>query len=401
MKQAETFFRAAVLHNFYQQKGGEDQVFAQEGALLRERGHHVIPVEFRNEDLQSSLQAAKSLLWNQQSYDSVYELIQRERIQILHCHNTLPLASPAVYYAARRAGARVVQTLHNYRMSCPGALCYRDHRVCVDCKGKTLAWPGIVHKCYRGSVAASAGVAVMTAAHRLAGTWSTQVDAYIALTGFAKKLLSDGGLPSERMFVNGNCVHPDPGVGEHRGRYVLYVGRLTEDKGIPVLLDLWGRRGCEVPLKIVGSGPLEQNVREVAGNSTFVEYLGPQPPPRIIELMKDARLLVFPSQWFEGFPMVLAEALATGLPVVASNLGGAAEIVENGVTGLLFEPGSADGLASSLASLYHDEERLRLMVCAARRCFEENHTADAHYDRLMEIYSHVLRAGGDSDRDSR
>ena len=178
--------KIVVAHNFYQQAGGEDQVFADETQLLERHGHDVVRYTVHNQQVNnlSRLTLAGRTIWNRASHAELNDLVKREQADIVHFHNTFPLLSPSVYSAARSAGAAVVQTLHNYRLICPTAICYRDGHVCEDCVTKTIPWPAILHQCYRGDRGAVAVAAAMLAVHHARGTYRNEVNAYIALTEF-------------------------------------------------------------------------------------------------------------------------------------------------------------------------------------------------------------------------
>ncbi|MGH1571176.1 glycosyltransferase family 4 protein [Methylobacterium sp. P31] len=256
----------------------------------------------------------------------------------MHFHNTFPLISPAAYYAASEAGTTVVQTLDNYRLVCVNALLFREGRVCEDCLGKTVAWSGIKHGCYRSSRAASAIVASMQVFHRAKGTWRDRVDAYIALNDASRRKFIVGGLPNERIAVKPNFLHIDPGQGAGSGDYALFVGRLSKEKGLPCLLDAWSRLEGRFPLKIVGDGPLRSLVESHARADQSIEYLGPMSQEAVLQIVGEARLLIQPSECYETWPRVIVEAFAKGTPVLASNLGAMAEMVDHGRTGWLFSP---------------------------------------------------------------
>jgi glycosyltransferase involved in cell wall biosynthesis len=315
---------------------------------------------------------------------------------LVHFHNTFPLLSPAAYHAARSAGAAVVQTLHNYRLLCPGANFFRDGRVCEDCLGKRFAWPAIQHACYRGSRAATAVTATMLAAHRLKRTWTEAVDAYVALTEFARGKLIAGGLPADKIAVKPNFVSPDPQAGAGRGGYALYVGRLSAEKGIDQLLSAWRRLDGAVPLKIVGDGPLANQVREAAERDPHIERLGAQPLDKVHQLLGDAAFLVCASACYEGLPKTIVEAFAKGMPVVAPRHGAMAEIVEHGRTGLHFVPGDADSLAAQALSLFRDDRARQRMRGEARAEFEAKYTAARNYSLLLDVYRGALGRRGPS-----
>jgi glycosyltransferase involved in cell wall biosynthesis len=384
--------KVLAVHNRYQQPGGEDQVFLAETALLESYGHRVVRYSTHNDRVaeMNRLALAGNTLWNSSTYRELRALIRQERPHVAHFHNTFPLVSPAGYYAAKAEGVPVVQTLHNYRLLCPNALFFRDGRVCEDCMGKVIPWPGVVHKCYRGSRAASGLVTAMLTTHRVLRTWTEMVDAYVALTEFARRKFVEGGLPAEKMVVKPNFVYPDPGPGEGRGGYALFVGRLSPEKGVGTLLAAWERLDRQVPLKVVGDGPLREQVVEAPDRHPCVEYLGYRPAEEVHALMKEASMLVFPSEWYETFGRVAAEAFATATPVIAADIGAIAELVEHGHTGLRFRPGDPEDLAAQVGwFLSHPEEHAR-MRREARAEFEAKYTAERNHQMMMEIYESAL-----------
>ena len=388
--------RIVLCHSHYQQPGGEDAVFADESALLTAYGHEVIPYTLHNDVIQSMnrWQVARSTLWNQKVHDELLSLLRRERPAVMHCTNTFPLISPAAYYAAQTSGVAVVQSLHNYRLLCANGLFLRGGHVCEDCLGRRIGWPGMLHACYRESRSASAVVATLQTAHWAMGTWKRMVDAYIVLTDFARKKFIAGGLPASRLHVKPNFVHPDPGPGGGTGKYAIYVGRLSQEKGIETLLAAWQQSPPSLRLKIVGDGPLKQRVREAAALSPCIEWLGHVPRATVQQLIADATMLVLPSNCYEGFPKTILEAFAVGTPVVTSRIGGMAEIVAQGRTGCMVRPGSASALAQAVSELAADPARLSAMRREARLDFETHYTADVNHRRLVEIYAHALRSRG-------
>ena len=377
--------RVAVIHNRYQKPGGEDGVFAAEADLLERQGHEVVRYVLDNHaiDGMGRLALARATVWNGDAYAGLRRLFATQRPDVAHFHNTFPLVSPAGYYAARREGVAVVQTLHNFRLACPNALFFRDGHVCEDCSGKAIAWPGVLHACYRGSRAASGMTAAMLAVHRARGTWGEMVDVYVALTEFARARFVAHGLPAEKIVVKPNFVQEEASVGEHRGGFALYVGRLVREKGVVTLLDAWARVPSGYSLKLVGGGPLE-TLRHPPRPG--VEWLGHQPPSRVAALMREASFLVFPSEWYEGFPLTLAEAFAAGLPVIASAIGAGAEIVEHGRTGCLFRAGDASDLADRLVWAFTHEGELADMGRGAREAFEARYTAEQNHKLLLDTY---------------
>jgi glycosyltransferase involved in cell wall biosynthesis len=360
---------------------------------LEARGHRVLRYTVHNDQVAEMNRPAlaKATVWNQVVYRELRGLIRRERPQVAHFHNTFPLISPAAYYAARAEGVPVVQTLHNYRLLCPNALFFREGRVCEDCLGKAFPWPGVAHACYRESRPASGTVAAMLFAHRTLGTWKGAVDLYVALTEFARRKFVEGGLPSEKIVVKPNFVDPDPGMGQGRGDYVLYVGRLSKEKGLDTLLAAREQFGEEVPLKLVGDGPLAPQVAEAARRQKL-EWLGQLPKDRVLGLMKEARALIFPSVWYEGFPMVIAEAYAVGLPVIASDLGSMSSLIDHRCTGLRFRPGDPGDLAAQVRWTVTHSELLDVMRQGARAKFEAEYAAERNHRLLLEIYEQAVHS---------
>ena len=381
-----------VAHNFYKQPGGEDQCVAAEVAMLRAHGHEVTQYCLRNEsiDAMGRLQLASRTIWSRAAYRNLRELFRTHRPQIAHFHNTFPLISPSAYYAARAENVRVVQTLHNFRLLCANALLFRNGEACEDCLGKSIAWPGIVHKCYRGNRAASTAVATMLATHRVLGTWARAVDVYIALTEFGRRKLVEGGLPADKIAIKPNFAYPDPGPGGGTGGYAVFVGRLSAEKGVKALLEAWLQLGGELPLKLLGDGPLAAAVQQAAAKDTSIQWLGNLPPEAVYKLIGEAAFLVLPSQCYENFPRVVIEAFAKGTPVIVSKLGAMAAIVDDGRTGLHFKPGDPIDLAATVRRMLGGSLKLTRMRQAARQKFEQNYTADSNHLTLMTIYEKAL-----------
>ena len=376
-----------LIHNEYQQPVGEDQVFAAEANLLEDHGHEILRYSVHNDQIarMNPVSLAGTTVWSRSSYRELKALVRREQPDIAHFHNTFPLISPAGYYAAKAGNVPVVQTLHNYRLICPNALFFRDGHVCEDCLGKTPPWPGVLHACYRGSRQASGAVAAMLTAHRLLRTWTRMVDVYIALNEFARGKFVQGGLPAEKIIVKPN-TYPDPGQHETVRNNALFVGRLSVEKGIDVLLEAWERLGDRMKLTIVGEGPMADVVAERTRRLENVEWLGRRPKEEVLELMKRAGMLVFPSVWYEGFPMTIVEAYGVGLPIVASNLGSLATLVEPGRTGLLFRPNDPGDLAAKVRWALDHPNELDNMRRGARKEFEAKYTAEQNYGRLLGVY---------------
>jgi glycosyltransferase involved in cell wall biosynthesis len=379
-------------------------VFEAEAELLAEHGHRVIRVEDHVREPPGWRQRwdlARNAVWSNDWHERMRRLLEEHRPDIVHVHNWWPQMSPAVCYAARSASVPVIQTLHNYRLLCPNAIFFRSGHACEDCLGKTIPWPGVLHACYQRSHTRSAMIASVLARHRQLKTWSEQVDVYIALSEFARCKFIEGGLPAERIVVKPNFVYPTPTMGEGDGGYALFVGRLVEQKGIAALLGGWERVRGKLPLKIVGDGPMSTEVEAAARGSLGIEWLGRVSQDRVIELMQGATALIFPSIWYEGFPMAIVEAFAAGLPVVASDLGTMSSLVEHGRTGLHFPPGDAASLANRVEWIGTHFAEWRQMRQNARAEFDAKYAAEKNYDTLIQIYLTAIERVRPGSRDDR
>jgi glycosyltransferase involved in cell wall biosynthesis len=383
--------RILMVHNYYQERGGEDLSFEAERRALEHAGvevHTYVDSNYRV-DTMGGLRTAIKCTWSREAHRDVKQIIRETRPQLMHVQNSFPLISPSVCYAAQAEGVPVVQSIRNYRLLCPNALFYRDDHVCEDCMGKRFAWPGILHACYRGSRAGTAAIAAMQSIHGALGSWRSKVDHFISLSEFGRSKLIEGGLPAERITVKPNFVYPDPGPSDAEREFILFVGRVSDEKGIETMVRAWESIHHEIPLMIAGRGPASEIVREAASRLEGVTWLGGQTIDRIYDLMGRSRALLFPSEWYETFGRVVIEAYSRSTPVIASNLGAISELVEQGETGYLFQPGCPDSLAQAAREMWSDEDRARVMGRNGRNLFEAHYTVDQHLESIDEIYSHV------------
>lgn len=382
-----TPIKILLVHNAYRQRGGEDSVVDAELSLLRSRGHEVETYFRHNDEIVSisPIAAARQTVWSSGTTHDVAELIFRFRPDIIHVHNTFPLISPSLYWAAARAQIPVVQTLHNFRLMCLNGLFLRDEQVCEDCING-LPWRGVVRKCYRGSRSASAVLVSMLTVHRTMGTYRDKVARYIALSDFARRKFIAGGLPAERIVVKPNFAEsPAPTAMIREG--LLFVGRLSVEKGVAIL----GQAAALSPqthIRIIGEGPAAESINGVSG----VTWLGSRPSEAVQREMNAAVALIVPSICYENFPRTIVEAFACALPVIASRLGALAELVRDGETGLLFEPGNSRDLAEKMAWALAHPERMAAMGRAARTQYEAEFSADENYRQLLDIYKSALQA---------
>ncbi len=388
-------FRILFVHNAYQQHGGEDSVVDSEIDMLRSHGHPVESYLRHNDDIPdlSRLHLAYQTLWSARTVDEVSALIGSFQPDVIHAHNTFPLISPSLYWAASRARVPIVQTLHNFRLLCPQAMLLRNGRVCEDCLGH-LPWRGVTRRCYRTSASQSAVLAAMLTLHRVLGTNATKVTRFIALNSFCREKFIAGGLPAHKVVVKPNFVDwPYVPTGRIESvetsetRPFLFVGRLSPEKGVDVLSQAL-HRAPYVQLRVAGEGFDAPHLHGQHG----VTMLGALASEQVRTEMSSAIALVLPSIWYENFPRTLVEAFACGLPVIASRLGAMAELIEDGRTGLLFTPGDAADLASKMAWAQAHPDEMRTMGGRARQEYEAKYTPETNYRQLLAIYDDAIAA---------
>jgi glycosyltransferase involved in cell wall biosynthesis len=382
--------RILIVHNRYREFGGEDAVVDSEVEMLRLAGHDVRVLLWSNDDvrIEGALQhidALRNTIWNRIAWHTVRSARREFAPDVIHIHNTVAVASPAVLDASRGPDVGVVHTLHNFRHLCLNGTLFRNRRPCTDCVGK-LPWRGVLRSCYRGSRGASLALAGSEVIHRAIGTWTKTVHRFVAFSEHSRQLHIAAGFDPDRIAVKPQTLANDPGCGGHRGEYVLYAGRLSPEKGIAVLLDAWRQYRLNVPLVIAGDGRDAGRVRCEIRSLPMIRMMGRVPRHELLDLMKDARVLVLPSLWFEGFPVTLLEGLATGCPIVASRVGAIAEIVREGEEGILVPPGDSEAMARAIEELWLSEGSRQRLQTRARTAFRERFSPQASQEALLNIY---------------
>ncbi len=386
-----------LIHNTYQQPGGEDTVFEQERRLLQEHGHEVLTYQRSNHEIEqlswlSRLTLVTRIISADDSRYAVSKLLATFRPDVVHVHNTFLMISPSVYEPCVEAQVPVLQTLQNYRLLCPAALFFRDGHRCEECTDHGLL-RGVWHGCYRDSRPSTAAVALMLQTHRRRRTWQDKVSGYVVATEFARQKFIEGGLPAEKIHVKPNFVDPDPGERSAPGRYALFVGRLAPEKGLSTLLAAWRRLNAPIPLVIAGDGPLRASLEaEAALNHVSpITFRGRLNADATRAAMKQAAFLVVPSLWYEGFPMVMVESMACGTPVFGSRLGAMEEVIADGRTGLHFRPGDPADLAAKCEWAWSHPEQVAAMGRQARRQYEQQYRPERNYSILMDIYCQAMK----------
>jgi glycosyltransferase involved in cell wall biosynthesis len=387
-----------TIHNKYLNRGGEDESRESEDKLLEANGHEVRHLLFENTTIHSRnlLRVGLECSWSRSSYHLVQAAIQDWRPDIVDIHNFFPLASPAVWYAAKDLGVPVVQTLHNYRLLCPGGAFVREGRVCEDCTRHLVPFPGVLHGCYQGSALHTGAVALMITLHRALRSAHRAVSLFIVLSEFEKQKFVENGFPESRLFVKPNFV-ADSGSRGREGKDFLFAGRLSPEKGIEVLLRAMETEGDLPHLNIIGDGPLLGEVEEAARRNPRIRYLGRRSHAEVLEFMANSSCVIVPSTCYETFGRVVAEAFSRGTPVILSRIGALAEIADHQRTGLFFRPGDAQDLASVLKYASANPEELIQMGKNARREYEDKFTAARNLRLLLSAYE-IAKSNQQSDK---
>jgi glycosyltransferase involved in cell wall biosynthesis len=377
--------------------------------MLEKAGYNVVRCVKYNDEIKkmSKLRLFCKTIWNREAYSDITELIKKHKPLVLHCHNTFPLISPSVYWAAAKQGVPVVQTLHNYRLLCINPYLYRNGKICEDCIGRSPL-SGLIHRCYRGSFSASFTAFLMLITHRLLGTYRSKIDRYISLTEFGRRKFLEANLcdPS-KVVVKPNAVFMEenssgqetirclPEKIDTLDSYAIYVGRLSPEKGVNLLVDAWKLAVDSLPessrLFIVGDGPEKDMLKKQPGSCNSIVFLGRRARGETLALIKKAKVLIVSSTVYETFGLTILEAASLGVPAIVSNIGGQAEPIEDGINGYVFKSGSAESLKEAVVKALSDLVQLGEMGRAARRLFlnSDSLTEEKNLKRLLEIYENI------------
>ena len=322
---------------------------------------------------------------------TVRQILKDHDIKVAHLHNIHHYITPAIIWLFRRAGVKVIWSLHDYKIICPESLFISNGKICEKCVGVAFPFSAIAHRCYRGSLSGSTVVASTIALHRLLRTWHRAVDVIMCPSDIARLKLIETGLPMDKILVKKNALDIDPGLGDGPTGFVVFVGRLSPEKGLSTLIQAWKQNPRLPALKIIGDGPLAECVRMAQAADTRIQWLGSMPIAALLEVVGRANCLVMPSIWYETFGRTTVEAFAKGTPVVGSRIGGTAEIIEEGRTGWLFTPGDASDLAAKVEMVMNlspeDSGRFRI---ATRDEYLHHYTSQVNYTRLIEIYHDAI-----------
>lgn len=389
--------RILQVHNAYRPGwGGEDSVAALEADLLRQHDHHVerlvvSTAELDHANMLRIVSAGFGTVWSTRGYFALKRAIADFSPDIIHVHNTFPLLSPSIFWAAGKAGIPAVQTLHNFRLTCANGLLLRNDQPCQDCVGR-FPWSAFHYRCYGRSFARTATVAAANVFHQWLGTFRDKVQAYIVLTEFSKAIMVRSGLPEKSVFVKPNFTFDGiPPIAQRRSR-VVFVGSVSRHKGIHLLLESWRSTvPGEFQLLLVGDGPDRVDMQTRYAGDPSVIWCGSQSHDRVMEIIAASRLLVIPSICYENLPMSLVEALSVGTPVIVPNHGAFPSLVYHRQEGLLFAPGDAVSLGGALSeALACSEGTWTQWSKNARKRYSDEFSSQRNYEQLISIYRQVI-----------
>ena len=379
--------RLLQIYNQYRSLfGGEETVVNRISGLVEKYGGQTRLMMRSSRGLADSpirkARAFFSGVYNPFAGAQVLQVVSEFRPDVVHVHNLYPLFSPSVLVSLRRAGIPIVMTVHNHLHTCPNLDHLRNGEICESCVGGR-EYHCVLHNC-RSNRIESAGYALRSATARIFRLFTDNVTVVIALNEFARERLIAAGFPADNVTVLPNMVEIAETPADPRsGEYVVYSGRMSPEKGVSTLLES-ARLTPEIPIRLLGDGPsYEKHRADAPPNAEFVGRLSAD---QVEKAYRAARMMVVPSRWFEGCPLVISEGMSYGLPVIASRIGGLPELVDDGVTGCLFEPGNVEELAQKMTEIWSDPARSAKMGAAGREKAEREFGEAIHWNRLKAIY---------------
>ncbi len=381
--------KVLMIHNRYKITGGEDVSTNVEAEMLKSGGIDIEKWIITNDSIENEnkINLAINTIWSKKYHQLLLDKIKENKYDIIHVQNFFPLFSPSIFYAAKKAGTKIVMTIRNYRLICPNGLMYVHGKICRDCVGKTIPYPAIMKKCYRDDMGATTAIVGMLGVHNILNTWSNKVDGYICISAFVKQQLIKSGFDSGKLHVKYNFV-TSPVAPEFTSEgYYIFVGRTSDQKGLPLLLKTFEENKKE--LMIVGDGPLNEMAESFARRNANITFAGELPLEETYRRIAKAKALIAPSQSDEPFGRTIAEAFAHGTPVIGSALGGISELIQDGVNGFLFDPYQATALQETITK-FENFENAELMRRGAFDSYQKKFTSNMNYDSVMEIYNKVL-----------
>lgn len=404
------------INKFWRVRGGSERYVFELSRMLEGRGHEIVPFAMQDGNNEPSrfsslfvspveladpyrlsmirrIGTASRILYSKEANSRISVLTDLSDPDIAHMHNIYHHLSPSILPPLVDRGVGTVMTIHDYKLVCPALRHYNSKGICEKCRPLHYG-PCIRGKCVKESLAASALCAVEMFFHDFRHAYTDRIDRFIAPSEFVAQRLLGRGIEEEKVAVIPNFVDTErwQPSEDGAGDYILFTGRLSEEKGIETLIRAIAALP-DVPLKVVGAGMLNHQMRSLAAElgADNVEFIGFKNEDEVRRLVRGSRFVCVPSEWFENAPMSALEAFACGKPVVGSNIGGIPEMVRDGQTGLLAEPGDVDGLSAAIDKLWHDEELCLEMGRAARTMAENEYSPEIHYQQINETYKQVIR----------
>ena len=381
-----------LAHNYYKgaNPSGENVVFEAEAELLVAHGHTVHTYCRHSDEIykwsaRERLTLPKHLVWSKRSYVEMKGLISKTRPDVAHFHNTFPLISPSALRACHDMSVPVVQTLHNYRRLCINGGFFRNGVECQQCLGRKIPWRGVVHRCYGGSLSQSLAVAALQSAERGSSSYLKDVDLYIAPSEFVRRIYVAAGYPEQRIRVKPHFLNSAVEEFRERRNGAVFVGRLCVEKGVDILLSAW-QELPEIPLLVIGDGPYATKMRAATASVRNVSWLGSVTPAEVLDHVRRAQCLVLPSRVPESFGLVAMEALASGTPVIASNVGALPELVRDGYSGVLTAPGDSEDLVEKVRYLNRHPGLAAELGANGQRDYQRRFTRKMGYEALIDAY---------------
>ena len=395
--------KVLVIHNFHRKgsASGDDQVFNNEVELLREHGHQVLEYTVINDQFDTKNFIKKifmtfGMLWSKKHFKEVYNLCKIERPDIVHVHTFFPLLSPSILKAIKKAGCKVVVTLHDTRFICPCATSLRNNSICNECMdGKYFRM--VKHACFKNSKFQSFIVAYIFNYHRKKKTFYKYIDKYICLNEEQKRLLIDCGFEKNKIVKKYNfysafqyeITNLNTEKYDIPSRFIVYYGRIGEEKGIRFLMEAWTRIS-HIPLVVMGSGPLVDEFKQWTKDKQNIYFLGFVPHVKCLEIVKKSEFIVFPSIWYEGCSMVEIESEYLEKGIVATDLGFSKEAIIDGYNGYKYELNNIDEFVYKVSKLWNDPLECKRIGVNAKKDFEQKYTAINNYNQIISIYKEVI-----------
>jgi len=374
------------VHNYHVGRGGMEVIYDYTTRLLRQGGHEVIEMSLDSRSLDSPLKklgAFGSSVYSISAYRQARQLIETHRPDIAHVHNLYPMFSTSVLSACRASGVPVVMNVQDYKLTCPMGQHLRNGSICTKCMDGSVVWSAI-HSC-KGGRLTSGAYAISHGITRMRRAYHHGVDLFVTPARFTADYLVRAGYDPSRIVVIPNMSDlpaGPPASGD--GEYAAFVGRISPEKGLNVLID--AARITNIPIRIAGGGTMPN--RELAPEN--VRFVGSLSRETLPEFYRGARFIVVPSIWHEVFSIVALEALGMGIPVIASKIGGLAEVFEHERQGIYVPPGDSQALAGAMRRLWDDPDACRQMGRAARQHVLDNYSPAAFLDRLTAVFQRVL-----------